>query len=74
MIESLFSEMCSLAQYLLSEITEIVSELLFSWEKCDDNIQVCGLGIVFFYFCKNFLALVKLYCLRWAYQRSCSNH
>ena len=36
--------MTSLAEYLLSELREIVAELLLSWENCDENIPISDSG------------------------------
>ena len=40
----LISEMDSVARYILAEITNIVSELMLSWEPCDDNTTICDSG------------------------------
>ncbi len=39
-----FTEMSFLVEYLLSELKEIVAELLLSWENCDENVTICDSG------------------------------
>ena len=36
--------MDSLAKYVLSEITDIVAELILSWEQCEDNVPISDSG------------------------------
>ena len=38
--------MTSLVEYLLTELKEIVAELVLSWENCDENIAICDSGNV----------------------------
>lgn len=38
------SDMSDLVQYILDEIVEIVSELVFSWENCEENVEICASG------------------------------
>ena len=36
--------MDSLARYIVSDLTNIVSEVMLSWEHCDDNTTICDSG------------------------------
>ncbi len=40
----LISEMDSVAKYILCDMSNLICELVASWESCDDNTIICDSG------------------------------